>query len=66
VGINVFHYPHISVELLAYRTTWQSGEITLRAHDAFAWVGIRELGRYDFSPADMPFVDKLQGGEIEL
>ena len=66
VGVNVFHYPHISVELLAYRTMWQSGEITLRAHDAFAWVGIRELGRYDFSPADMPFVDKLQGGEIEL
>ncbi len=66
VGVSVYHYPHISVELLAYRTTWQSGQITLKAHDAFAWVQIKDLGRYDFSPADMPFVDQLRRGEIEL
>lgn len=65
VGVSIYHYPHISIELLAYRTSWQSGEITLEAHDAFAWVRIRNLHQYDFAPADMPFVDQLRRGEIE-
>ena len=65
-GVSVYHYPHISVELLAYRTLWQSGEITLNAHDAFDWVPVRNLHQFDFAPADMPFVEQLRRGEIEF
>lgn len=66
VGVSVYHYPHISIELLAYRTFWQSGEIALKAHDAFDWVQVRNLHQYDFAPADIPFVKQLRRGEIEF
>jgi 8-oxo-dGTP diphosphatase len=34
LGSSVYHYPDISVELLAYRTGFVSGIITMKAHEA--------------------------------
>ena len=66
IGSNVCHYDCISIELMAFRTHWISGNLTLKDHLAFEWVKVTELNQYDFAPADVPFVEKLKGGEIEL
>lgn len=66
LGVSIYHYEHASIELLAYRTYWEGGSITLRDHDEFRWVSVDELKEYDFAPADLPFVERLRRGEIEL
>ena len=66
LGSSIYHYDHISIELLAYRTYWESGSINLNDHDEFKWVSLKQLEEYDFAPADIPFVDKLREGKIEL
>jgi len=63
---SVYHYNHISIELLAYRTNWNSGEISMSAHDDCRWAPPSELGAYDFAPADIPIIDKIRRGDIEV
>ena len=66
LGESVYHYDHISIRLLAYRTFWDAGEIKIRAHQSIEWVTINQIGQFDFAPADIPFVTKLMGGEIVI
>jgi 8-oxo-dGTP diphosphatase len=60
LGSNVYHYDHISIELMAYQTFWNGGDLKLNDHAAIEWVPITKLDQYDFAPADIPFVDKLR------
>jgi 8-oxo-dGTP diphosphatase len=66
LGESVYHYDHISIRLLAYRTFWNGGDIFPRAHSEIAWAPLNHLIDYDFAPADLPFVQRLRRGEIEL
>jgi 8-oxo-dGTP diphosphatase len=66
LGSSIYHYDHISIELLAYRTFWEGGRFKLKDHDDFAWISLEHISEYDFAPADIPFVNKLRRGEIEL
>ena len=49
---------------LAYRTYWEGGEINLKDHDDFKWISLEQPAEFDFDPADLVFVEKLQNGEI--
>jgi 8-oxo-dGTP diphosphatase len=62
LGSNVHHYDHISIELMAYRASWVGGAITMNDHNAYRWVTIDQLAEFDFSPADIPFVEMLRRG----
>ena len=66
LGSSIYKYDHISIELLAYRTYWEEGEIDLKDHDEFKWISLEELVEFDFAPADMVFVEKLRNGEIPI
>ena len=66
LGSNIHHYDHISIELMAFRTIWVSGEINSTDHKDYKWVTIDELDQFDFAPADRPFVEQLRRSEIEL
>jgi len=66
LGSNIYYYSHISIELMAYRTYWENGEIDLKDHDEFKWISLEQLADFDFAPADMVFVKKLQNGEIAI
>jgi 8-oxo-dGTP diphosphatase len=63
-GESVYHYDHGSIKLRAYRAHWQSGKILLKVHADYRWVSSAQLTEYDFSPADIPIVEKLQNPEI--
>ena len=66
LGESIYHYDHGTIKLLAYRTFWKDGTISLKAHDDYQWVSLDQLRDYDFAPADIPFVEKLRRGEIEF
>lgn len=59
-GESVYHYDHGAIKLLAYRTHWESGTITLKDHADYRWVTSEQLTEYDFAPADIPIVEKLR------
>jgi 8-oxo-dGTP diphosphatase len=66
LGESIYHYEHGSIRLLAYRTYWEGGEIISKAHEEYQWASQDQLKDYDFAPADIPFVESLRRGEIEL
>ena len=57
---NIHHYETKTIQLLAYYVEWKSGTIMLNAHAAIKWVPLNELHGFDFAPADIPIVQKLQ------
>jgi 8-oxo-dGTP diphosphatase len=66
LGESIYHYEHRSIRLLVYRTYWDKGNISIKAHDDYKWVSLDQLGEYDFAPADLPFVEKLISQEIVI
>jgi 8-oxo-dGTP diphosphatase len=59
---STFTYPHGPIELIAYRVRHLSGEFVLRDHEEIRWVTPPEMHDYDFAPADIPIVQRLQTG----
>ena len=66
LGESIFHYDHGSIKLLAYLTYLVSGKPAPKNHSEFQWVSTQQLSGYDFAPADIPFVEKMQNKEIDL
>ena len=66
LGTSVYHYDHISINLMAYQAFWSGGSIRLASHRDSRWVGPDQLDLYAFTPADLPFVHQLSRGEMDL
>ena len=59
IGVSVFRYPDIEVELAGYWVTHFSGEFELRDHDEIRWVLPSELSSYQLAPADVPLATQI-------
>ncbi len=66
IGTNLHHYEFYTVALMAYRAKIVTGEIKLNDHTNMAWVSVDEIENFEFAPADLPFVEMIRRGEIEL
>jgi 8-oxo-dGTP diphosphatase len=66
LGVSIYHYEHISIELMAYRVFWNVKPFQVHAHQACRWVKPNRLNDYPFAPADLPFVRQLVRGEMVL
>lgn len=66
LGSSLYHYDHISIELMAYRAFWDGSPIRLVAHQSCRWVLPDRLAAYRFTPADLPFVQRLASGQIAI
>lgn len=66
LGSSVYHYDHISIELMGFRAFWNGAPFRLVTHQACQWVTPSRLNAFSFTPADLPFVRRLAGGEIPL
>jgi 8-oxo-dGTP diphosphatase len=66
LGESTYHYDHGSIKLLVYLTYLVSGKLAPKDHSEFQWVSTQQLSDYDFAPADIPFVEKLQNREIGI
>ena len=66
LGESIYHYDHGTIQLIAYHVFWNDNQLIPKAHDEIQWVSMQQITNYDFSPADVPFVEKLRRGEIEF
>lgn len=66
LGTRVHAYDFGTIELMAYTAKIVSGEMKLNDHAKVAWVEAKDLSRYAFAPADLPFVKMIRRGEIKL
>ncbi|MBN1548254.1 MAG: hypothetical protein JW902_16505, partial [Syntrophaceae bacterium] len=66
LGESVYHYDHGSIRLMAFLAHWKEGRLNCLIHDQYAWVDIPDLIHYNFSPADVPFVQRILIGDILL
>ena len=62
-GESIYQYDHATIRLIACKASWESGQMVLNDHADFRWVLPEQLSEYDFAPADIPLVRKLQGSE---
>jgi len=63
LGERIHRYDFGTVKVLFFRVHWAGGEIHSKDHDQYGWVPLDELSRYDFVPADRPFVKRLMNGD---
>jgi len=63
-GESIYHYDTGAVQLLAYHTFWEGGSFSLNAHAAVRWVSLNQLQDFEFAPADIPLVEKLQNSRM--
>ncbi|MEH7428093.1 (deoxy)nucleoside triphosphate pyrophosphohydrolase [Priestia megaterium] len=49
-----------AIHLLFYWAEVVNGEVTPVVHDDVKWINIKELARFDFAPADIPIVKRLE------
>ena len=66
LGSSIYHYDHISIELMAYRAFLNGSTYKLLSHQACRWVRPDQLADVPFTPADMPFVQRLAGGHLDI
>jgi len=66
VGRSRHAYPHVEIDLLAYRATHLSGDFKLYDHEEIRWIHPADLHRYDFSDADLPIVRILLEGKASM
>ena len=66
LGSSIYHYGHISIELMAYRAFWNGVSFRLVSHQACRWVRPNQLADFSFTPADLPFVQRLADGKIDI
>jgi 8-oxo-dGTP diphosphatase len=66
LGSSVYRYDFGVIELLAYRAVWEKGTMKLRDHGAIRWAAPEELVEVRFSPADVPFAERIVSGKIPL
>jgi mutator protein MutT len=53
-------YPEKTVHLRFFRCAWRSGEPQTIGCAAFRWIGVAELGDYEFPAADARLLGKLR------
>ena len=66
LGSNTHTYDFGTIELMAYRTIWEAGDLILKDHEEIRWVFAHELDQFDFAPADTAFIERLKSGGIEI
>ena len=61
---SIYHYGPEIIRLLGYRAVWTAGKISSSAHADYKWVSLKQLQDFDFAPADIKFVKRLQQEDI--
>lgn len=61
---NVYGSKDQAIHLLFYWAEVINGEVKPVVHDDVKWITIKELTRFDFAPADIPIVKRLERENI--
>jgi 8-oxo-dGTP diphosphatase len=66
IGSSIHAYDFGTIELIAFKARLVGGKFKLHEHAEIRWVQADDIARYDFAPADMPFVDLIKRGDMRL
>lgn len=61
---NIYGSEDQAIHLLFYWAEVMNGEVTPVVHDDVKWITIKELARFDFAPADISIVKRLERENI--
>ncbi|MFP7416040.1 (deoxy)nucleoside triphosphate pyrophosphohydrolase [Priestia filamentosa] len=61
---NIYGSKDQAIHLLFYWAEVINGEVTAVVHDDVKWITIKEVARFDFAPADIPIVKRLERENI--
>ncbi|WP_257128671.1 8-oxo-dGTP diphosphatase MutT [Priestia megaterium] len=61
---NVYGFKDQAIYLLFYWAEITNGEVIPVVHDDAKWITIKELAGFDFAPADIPIVKRLERENI--
>ncbi|MBG9812052.1 NUDIX hydrolase [Bacillus endophyticus] len=61
---NVYGSKDQAIHLLFYWAEVINGKVTAVVHDDVKWITIKELASFDFAPADIPIVKRLERENI--
>lgn len=53
LGAEIHEYPHITINLIAFKCLYRYGTFQRTDHDEFDWVKKEELPSFRFAPADV-------------
>ncbi|XID92252.1 8-oxo-dGTP diphosphatase MutT [Paenibacillaceae bacterium WGS1546] len=59
-GANEHDYGTVQIRLIAYKARYIRGDIRLVDHEECRWVEKRELAKFEWAPADVPFIELLK------
>jgi 8-oxo-dGTP diphosphatase len=60
IGENIYEYPGGSIKLIAFYADLLDGDLKLNVHDDYKWVTRDKLKEFDFTPADIFFLNILE------
>jgi 8-oxo-dGTP diphosphatase len=64
IGTHIHAYDFGTIELIAFKARLVGGKFKLHDHAEIRWVQAKDIDRYAFAPADIPFVDMIKRGDI--
>lgn len=53
-------YPDFSIRLSLYEAVIEQGTLVRREHEELAWIRSSDIPKYEFCPADVDIVNKIQ------
>lgn len=56
---SIYYFDHKEIHFTVYNAVIVAGQMKLNVHNDVRWVGLDELNKYTFMPADIEFVEKL-------
>ncbi|WP_373232979.1 8-oxo-dGTP diphosphatase MutT [Cohnella sp.] len=59
-GVNEHDYGTVQIRLIAYKARYVRGDIRLVDHEECRWVEKGELAKFEWAPADVPFIEWLE------
>ncbi|WP_286911810.1 (deoxy)nucleoside triphosphate pyrophosphohydrolase [Flavobacterium sp. UBA4197] len=58
--MTVIHtYAKFTIELISFKCDFQESLFNMSDHDAYEWVEVQDLNKYNLAPADIPIAKKL-------
>lgn len=61
----IHKYEKFTIELIAYKCQFIAATFIMSDHDAYEWVNVRELIKWNLAPADIPIAEVLLKDDVE-
>jgi len=61
IGSNMHQYENFHIELIAYKCEFAKATYSMTDHDEYKWVEPKSLSEFEFTDADIPLINIING-----